>query len=528
VQEHSPATRSAKAAPRFRVLLAGHDPQLSAAATIALAAISARNGLLCDGRPSAGRSDDGQTQPTAGGATIAEVARETGLHRGALARALEELLRAGQVARAAGGFQAVPAALAARWSDHRRRIRLDERSRSLGLRAEPLLLAGLVLGQVDGSGRWVCGIARLSERTGMPRRCLFRHLTAAQAAGALHRWIAPIGRGQMILAPGLSQSGTRETAQSGTREEEALSVGRPHGDVAPVDVANRHRLMSQTGTGQCREPAPAMPQSGTRHPDPGTTGSPPEARPSAEAPAAPAGEPAAPQRREQQAPAAPARHRAAAGTHGDDPAVVVERWVGAMVRARIERLEVRRHAADVAGLLEALGPPSTPHDRVALRRDRLGFAARVIAWCPSPERLARWLVRVRRRFGVANLPAYLRRAVDRGGDPGTVLDAQNHVGRAVEGWRDFGSATEQRLEGVHAAAVEQLVAAGAETMTAVGPERDQLRADLRRYLAADRRAAARSVLLRLLGPARDDVAIARAVDGACAVAVARALLQEVA
>lgn len=519
MRQRSESRTSEKASPRFRVLLVGHDPTQSAEATIVLAAVAARNGLLGDGRPSCGRNADGATPPAAGAATVAEVARETGLHRGAVGRGVAELLRSGQLLQSERGLQAAPDALTKRWADHRRRIRLDERLRSLGLRADPLLLAAMVAGQVDESGRWVCGMPRLIERTGIPRRCLFRHLAAAERAQAIHRWIAPIGRGQMILAPGgVSRSGTRELSQTGTRkdaEEIPSAADREPAqercrEAAPVDVANRHL--------DCREPALKVSRSGTRHPDLRSTGSPPEA----DAPAAPAGDPVAarPVQQQQQAPAAPAVLGAG------DPAAIVERFVTVLARRGVDKLEPR-HAADVAGLLDALGPPTAARDRAALARERLRLCTRVVAWCPSPERLGRWLLRVRARFGVQNLGAYLRRASERG-DAGTVLDSQNRVGRAAETWQDFSSATERVLEGRHAVAVQQLVAGGAAVLVAPGDERDRLRAELRRCLAENLRAAARAVLLKLVGPKHDDMALARAIGDVCAVSDARALLQEVA
>lgn len=518
--EHSETPDAVKSAPRFRVLLIGHDPKLSAEATIVLAAVAARNGLLGDGRPSGGRVADGATPPAAGAATIAEVARETGLHRGAVRRGVAELLRCGQLLDSDGGLQASPEALANRWADHRRRIRLDERLRSLGLRADPLLLSAMVAGQVDESGRWVCGMPRLIERTGMPRRCLFRHLHAAEEARAIHRWIAPIGRGQMILAPGVSRTGTREATRSGTREgaeklPPSADGGQAHQqchEAAPVDVAKRHS--------DCREAALPMSQSGTRHPDLRSTGSPPEEP----APAKPAGEPVAALPVPKPAPASPAS-LGERRDGGDDVQAAVEAWLLPFRTRGIERMRPQDDAA-VAKLLELVGSAEQVLNPRAVARERLRLAARVIAWCPSPERLCRWLVRARRRFGVSNLGAYLRSACQRG-DPGTLLSASPAA--TSRGGRDFSPATERALEGEHVVEVAQLVEVGSTILAGQhDDQRAKLRAELRRYLGENRRAAARTVLLQLIGGRRDDLAIARAIGDVCAVSDARALLQEVA
>lgn len=179
------------------------------------------------------------------------------------------------------------------------------------------------------------------------------------------------------------------------------------------------------------------------------------------------------------------------------------------------------HAADVAGLLDQFSRPpaeADPRRLAGLRSDRLALARRIIVWCPSPERLGRWLVRVSRWFGVQNLGAYLRRASERG-DPGTVLSRRHGAGN------DFSQQTERRLEGPHAKNVALLVAGTAAVLQSTDEtERAQLREQLRDLLAASRPEAARAVLLQLVGDERSDIAIARAIGDICTLSRARELL----
>ncbi len=223
---------------------------------------------------------------------------------------------------------------------------------------------------------------------------------------------------------------------------------------------------------------------------------------------------------------------------GPDPAAAraaIERWVAQIARHGVERL-TGRHLLDVAGLLDQIGPRlriegdhAVARDRrAALRNSRIELARRVIAWCPSPERLGRWLCRVSRWFRVRNLGAYLRRAAQRG-DPGTVLEGRTRrvAGRRAETWRDFALATERALEGEHAADVAVIVAGTAAVLGEVDEAaRDRLRAELREHLQAGRAAAAKATLLRLVPRIAEttDDRLREALRGACTVAIARELL----
>jgi hypothetical protein len=211
----------------------------------------------------------------------------------------------------------------------------------------------------------------------------------------------------------------------------------------------------------------------------------------------------------------------------------VEAWVVAYVKKGIERLE-DRHAVEVAGLIDQLGPDHGIHDRdqrcqahrrAAARAERIELARDVIRWCPSPERLGRWLVRAVTEFHVENLGAYLREACSKG-DSGTLLEshAKNQLGQAAETWQDFTSATEGMLKGNRSAEVEELVAGGAAVLGADDVGRVRLREELRQYLHEARLAAARTVLVQLVGDDRSDIGIARAIGDACSLAQAKELL----
>ncbi len=418
---------AASRGPRFDELRGGHDAHRSAEETLTLAAMAALNGLYASGEPF---TDARGAKP----ATISAIARELGQHVGAARRGVAGNVANGEAYRDGDGYRARPEALARRWADYRRRISLDKAVRCLGLRAAPLLVAGLVRGQVDKRGRLVLGMGFLCERLGIARRCLFRHLAACEHAGALHRWVAPLGRGQLIMAPGPSRSGTRDEAapvahggrreaaaqpsQSGTRDSDEQH-GDPCREAAPVPVAKRHRSLSQSGTGPCREAAPHLSRSGTRHPDctRTTPGSPPEA---------PRGETTEQQQQQQQQnQTAPAARRQSPGA--DDVRGAAGRWAADMVARGTESLTAD-HAADVARLLEELGPlPGEVRDPARLAADRLKAGARIATWSRSPERLARWVAVAARRYGPRNVAGYLRRAADRG-DPGALLE--RHAGGA--------------------------------------------------------------------------------------------------
>lgn len=501
---------------RFRTLLVGHDPADPPEATLALAAAAALGGLRADGAPMPGAE---HARP----ASLATIARELGLDVKAVRRGVAHLEARGAVRRDGAGVVVHAAALAARWADPRRRIRLPAELRAKRLRAGPLLLAGLGLGQLDQRGQLRLGVGLLAERLGLPRRTVQRCLASCESAGVLHRWIAPIRGGRLVLAPGPAQSGARRPARSGARRGDQ-PADQP--EVAHPAVPKR----------RVDQPEVAHPpsRSGARisevHPELGSPSGRARAR-DPEPPAA-AGEP----RATDSAAAAPAARPAP----GPDQATIrsaIEQWVADLTRRRVERLDAHdpRHVAAIAGLLDRIGPaPDMPapdtiegrRRRSALHADRLALAGRVARWCPSPERLGRWLARVLRWFGVRNLGAYLRRAAERG-DPGAVLEGgtKRRVGRGAERWRDFSRETERALEGEHVDDVQRLVGGVAAVLAADDPgERAALRAQLADMLAQGRRVAARAALLQLVGNKRDDVTLARAVDGICTVAVAREVL----
>ncbi len=432
------ARRASGFAPTFRLLLVGHDVEWSPEATIVLAAVAARNGLACDGEAMEGRTGDGCAFDAGRGASLAWLARETGLHIEAVRRGAAQLARAGHASRGEvrdefevvdEGLFAKPEALARRWANHRLRIRLDERVRGLGLRAKPLLLAGLVLGQVGKSGKLALGLDYLCERTGLARRTVQRALATAEGFGALHKWTAPVRGGQLFLAPGPSRSGARERSRSGARV--ALNVPPAMADEShEFAQAERYQALrgevaqppSQSGATIRREVAQPPSQSGARHPD---YLSEPHSDIHQDNTLARVVDRVASlaEQKGQEAPASPA----VLGTGQScavvaeprlrpsvDPEAAVQGWVSAFVGKGIEQL-APRHVAEVAGLLDQLSPPDAVRDRRAHGTERRQFAARVIAWCPSPARLGECLLSVRRAQGAAGFLAGLRAEVDAGG-----------------------------------------------------------------------------------------------------------------
>lgn len=508
---------------KFRTLLCGHDPHDPAEATLVLAAAAAFNGLLATGEPmSHGRCGRLPTR--------AELAEELGLHIGAVRRGVQRLQKVGAIRFELGGIAVVPEELGRRWGNPRQRIRITADARKLGMRARPLLLTALVTGQQDKQGRLMLGVNYLRERTGLHQRTVERALSAARDAGAIHTW-ARFTRGsgfrqQLWIALGPSRSGGSNTSQSGgsddhQREPPALQNPKPSREASQ---SGGHPVAKRRSPH--RETAVTPSQSGGRHPDlhpeylpdhhperadaRGRTDGDTDAEHS-NAPAAPRVEPTA-------APAQPsASPRPADPEHQQQ---VVEKWVTAFVGKGVERMG-SEHAPDVAGLLDRFGPP--PPDVIGPRlrgllRERLQLAERVIAWCPSPERLGRWLMRVARWYGVRNVGAYLRQASSKG-DPGTVLN------RRPADEHDFTRQTEHQLEGAYADDVARLVAGGAAVLaTTNGVERARLRDQLRELLSAGQPVAARTVLLKLLGTERSDIGIIRAVGGACTLDQAKELL----
>ncbi|MCC7398673.1 MAG: hypothetical protein IT455_16520 [Planctomycetes bacterium] len=531
------------------LLLVGHDPRDPAAATLALAAVAGINGLRADGQPMPGA--DGAGRP----ATIGSIAAEIGLDRKAVRRGIDHLRAVGAVARTDAGILAVPTALASRWADPRRRLRLAATVRQLGLRAEVLLLAGLVAGQVDQRGQFALGVDRIGERLGLPRRTVQRALATGEAASAIRRWVAPVGRGVLVLAVGdPSRSGALGPSRSGALGRSRI-VGSDDAEPRPSRSGaggrpDPARVPSRSGAPPRPDPAHAIRKEPGVHPDHHPEGARGRARaaegepasPAACAPAAPEPEPVTVARPSPSTPDARSAPSDARGADdepgGPDPAAAraaVERWVAAFARKGIETL-TDRHLLDVAGLLDQIGPRlriegdhAVARDRrAALRNSRLDLARRVIAWCPSPERLGRWLCRVSRWFHVRNLAGYLRRAAQRG-DPGTVLEGRTRrvAGRGAETWRDFAPATERALQGEHLHDVARIVAGTAAVLVEVDEAaRDRLRAELREHLQAGRAAAAKATLLRLVPRIAEttDDRLREALRGACTVAIARELL----
>jgi hypothetical protein len=416
------------------VLLVGHDARRSAQETITLAAMAANNGLCADGSPM-------PSALGAGPASFAAIARESGLHIGAVRRGVSGNIAAGEAERDGTGFRARPEALATRWADFRRRIRLDRVVRGLKLRAEPLLLSGMVLGQSDQHGRLVLGRAWLADRlgwlvregrtAGKPARRLDVARRAAERAGAIHSWTIP-GSWQFCLARGPSRTRNRESAQ--TRNSESRSLRRNR-EPATRAIANPQREPSRT-----RNATIANAQQLSGLPSGLAPGSLPE-------PAPPAGDPIKPAQQQQHAPTAlqqqslgvdELRNRAGA-------------WAVEMARRGIERLNPAIHAGDVSRLLVELGPESEKgSDAAALASDRRAAASRLAMWCPQPERLARWCVVAILHYHPANVAAYVR-ASSAGGDPGTLLE--RHAGGAGALLAEH----EDELRGVHAGAAARLI-----------------------------------------------------------------------
>lgn len=262
----------------FRTLCVVHDPECSADATLVLAARAAFAGLRVDGTA--------MDNPHPRVPSMREVAIELGLSSESVSRGDAELRARGELSSA---LEVDAESLAARWqrdSRHRRVIRLPAAVRRLGLRSRPLLVTGLVHGQVDERGRLVLGLGFLGERTGLARRTLQRALQSAEARGALHRWVAPMGRGQLVLAPGPSETGAREAPQSGAREtppleqrrepeppgicaREAPQTGAREGASSTAKPANCKEARVGTANRRTCDRKEAHPplQTGARHPD---------------------------------------------------------------------------------------------------------------------------------------------------------------------------------------------------------------------------------------------------------------------
>lgn len=514
------------ALPRYGVLLGVRAPTEPAEASIVFAALAALAGYRADGEPMPGAPDVGRP------ASLREIAAELGVHVGAARRGVAHLIACGAASREASGIRLMPATLAERWSRPWQRLRLVAGVRALGLRAEALVLAAAVAAATHGraDGQWRMGLVRLGGALGMPRRTVQRAIATAADAGAIRRWIAPVGRGLLVLAPGTPEIDTRSApehdARSAPEHDDAATKNPPIALASPSERRVPAPVPSRSGAASRRVPAPLASRNGARYS--GRTEYPdsPDALPRAEGETRPAAE-AAPIPVAPKLPPPPARRPM---PFLQRPALsgkaTLEDWLVQLVKRGVERLR----GPDVAALLRRLDPEDAPVT-AQLIRERLRFGDRAAAWCPDPERLARWLARVQGMFGVRNLGAYLRRAVERGGDHGTVLGSatRNRYGRATEDWRDFAGATEKSIEGPRQAEVARIVAGTAATLAVVDEAaRERLRKELRRMLDASRTVAARQVLLRLVGATRTPEAIARAVGDVCTVEVAHQLLRGVA
>ncbi len=192
----------------FRTLLAAHVAGDPAEATLVLAAAAAFEGLAANG----------DVMASAGGpSSLRAIAAELDLHVGAVRRGVRALIAAGLVRFDAAGVHVQQAALATRWAARSAVIRLSADVRALGLRSEPLLVAGVVAGEMDRQGRLVAGIGRWCARTGLARRTVQRALAAAEAAGAIHRWVIP-GRWLLCCAPGPRRKEAQEMKREAAQE----------------------------------------------------------------------------------------------------------------------------------------------------------------------------------------------------------------------------------------------------------------------------------------------------------------------
>jgi hypothetical protein len=491
----------------FRVLKVGHDPRDPPEATLVLAAAAAANGLRCDGQPMAGA--EFTTAPS-----LNAIARQLCLHIDTVRRGVEYLVKVGAV-HVDNGVLVDPSALTSRWAKHRQRIHITTEARWLRMRAKPLLLTALVAGQVDQRGQLRLGIEFLVERTGFSRRGVDRALRTARNREAIHTWNAP-PKWQMFLALGPARSGARRGSQGGARRPRSKGVEGASEPLADGHDALGGRETAQPPIAKRRDPhcetASTGSQSGARPPEVHPEVH-PDSRP--ETPAAPAGETRVPSS------TAPPR---------DLIRHVVEPWLLPIISKGVETLDADNstHVFWVLGLIDRLGPnPPVIRSGAGLRQSRMAMACDAIRWCPRTERLATWLARAASVYGVENLPGYLRESISHG-DPGTLLESEqkNRVGRAAERWRDFTPETENALQGPRAVEVAQMTAAlGAVLCATDDAERDELREALRRYVEQGRPAAARCVLLKLVGTDRSDLALQRAVDGILSLDEAKRLLE---
>lgn len=236
--------------PRFRLLLVGHRPGTRAADTLVLGAIAALNGYRYDGSEMP-RSVTADYPGVITHPTLAQVARETGLHRNTVARSAERLAAAGEVCE--GVLEVVPEAMAERAALPRQLANYDVALRTSGLGADAMLLVALIRGQARRD-RLAMGLGRLGDWIGASRSKVVRILNCAEAQGLLHRWTAPLGRGQLIIGLGVPQGDTRVMPQGDTRmpgQESPTepSAGAVHQDDTPVPPGDT--AVHQDDTGGC-------------------------------------------------------------------------------------------------------------------------------------------------------------------------------------------------------------------------------------------------------------------------------------
>lgn len=485
----------------LELLLGTHRAGDSAEATLALLAVAAINGIRADGslmlskRPACDIS-------------ISRIAAETGMSRRAAARGLDAQAKSGAIQASANlngtlHYEVNREALALRNQDYQRRIRLPAAVRRRRLRPNAMLLVGLVLAQRPRDGRPLrLGRGYLSERLGLTLRQVDRAIAAAKEAGVLQTWTQRNVLHLHVATVGEADVPTRSRPETGASMSQ---TGNP-----PCAKAAIHPVRRRQST--CAKAANAIRSTG-EHPD-------------------------------QHPDAASPRVESISRSEGAQqqlhpPAIrtvcqIVEPWVVSMHDEGITTLAPDNddHRSRVAGLIARLPGCDPPDFGTDLNRRRgyyseqVRFAARLCGWAGTPEELARWLVRVAARRKVVNLAAYLRVAAQRG-DPSTLLRSakKNEAGRAAETWRDFTPATEKALEGEYVAEVQQLVTAGSEVLSTTHPaRRKELLGELREMLERGRRAAARALLMQVVGKKPTDAELAASVGEVLSIEEARRLL----
>lgn len=530
----------------MRVLLVGHSPTDPAEATLVLGAAAAFNGLRCDGE----RMPNAHPRYP----SLRDLAAELGLHVGSVRRGVRHLVAIG-AATFNDGVRVDPVALRERWANPRCRLRLTAEARGFGLRAPALLLVAIVAGQVDRRGRLVLGRRWLAERLGWlvksgrtkgaPSSKLDAAIRSAERVGAVHHWVIPCAW-QMCLALGPSRNREREASRNrereGTETAERREPAKPPiakprgGDRETAKGGSRNRESTPDCLPDC---LPDQPSGGADRAAPGVETGPEQQNQNPETIKAPSRLQlvlAAPTRTT--SPPPPSTTPPTKPTTPEQVRTVVEFWRVEHKLLGVLNANDEMHVAAVAVLLERLGwnQPADLHEGPAARRSArsrelrkatMHDARRVITWSGTADTLCTWILRAVAEHGPENLRAYIRKASS-AGDPGTLLHSSKKysVGRAAETWTDYSLGTEKALEGEHAEDVQRLVAGGAAIRDAhtTDAERVRLRTQLAIFLSSGQHAAAKRVLLQLVGSDRSDVALARATEGICTLAEARRLV----